>query len=55
MPLYTYQKGQIQKSDKPFTGKMRDNRNSHLLLVGLQNGRGTLEAISYRGKYSHTT
>ena len=38
MPLYIYQKGKIQKSDKPFTGKMRDNRNTHLLVVGLQNG-----------------
>ena len=35
--------------------KMRNNRNSHSLFVGLQNGRITLEAISYRAKLFYTT
>ena len=40
---------------KNLGAKMRNNKNSHLFLLGLQNGRVTLEAISYRAKYCHTT
>ena len=35
--------------------KMRNNKNFYSLLVGLQNGRITLEAITYRAKHCYTT
>ena len=40
---------------KHFPAKMRDNRDSHSLLVGLQNGGVNSEEISYRAKHCHTT
>ena len=53
---YTYiGKVKYKNLTKHLPAKMRNNRNSHLLLAGLQNGRVTLEAISYRAKYCHIT
>ena len=35
MPLYTYQKGQIQKSDKAFTGKDEEKQELSFVVSGI--------------------
>ena len=52
---YIYWNGQIQKSDKPVTGKDEEQQDFSFIVSGLQNGRITLEAISYRVKFCYTT
>ena len=52
---HTSQSGHHQKIHKQMLERMWGKGNSHSLLVGMQNGRVTLEAISYRAKHCHTT
>ena len=47
-----------QKGMHQMLVSIQDNRNSHLLLVGMQNGTATLEdswAVSYKTKHILTT
>ena len=54
IPLHTYWNGQTQKSDKLIIGKDEEQQELSFSVNGLQTGRVTLQAISYRAKRCHT-
>ena len=52
-----YCSNSIRIKEGQMLARMRSDRNSHLLLVGMKNGTATLEnslAVSYKIKYTHT-